>query len=72
MSPELSVAVDLSESSRQIVPQAWSCDSEASVTEGGSRPWNSEWSIWRWAEMAMVSAVCLVTYLRYFFRPADM
>jgi len=42
MSPKLSVAVDLSESSRQTVPQAWSCDSEVSVTEGGSRPRNSE------------------------------
>jgi len=42
MSPKLCVASDLSESSRQTVPQARSCDSEASVTEGGSSPWNSQ------------------------------
>jgi len=42
MSPKLSVASDLSESSRQTVPQARFCDSETSVTEGGSSPWNSQ------------------------------
>jgi len=38
MSPKLSVASDLSESSRQTVPQARSCDSETSATEDGSSP----------------------------------
>jgi len=41
MLPKLSVAGDLSYSSRQTVPQARSCDREASVAECGSRRWNS-------------------------------
>jgi len=42
MSPKLSVASDLSKSSRQTVPQARSFDSEASVTNGRLSPWNSQ------------------------------
>ena len=43
--PKLSVAGDLSYRSQQTVPDARSCDSEASVAESGTCAWNSECSV---------------------------
>ena len=51
MLPKLSVAGDLSCSSRQTVPDARSCDSKTSVAESGTCAWNSECSVGRWAKM---------------------
>ena len=44
MLPKLSVAGDLSYSSRLTVPHARSCDSKTSVAESGTCAWNSECS----------------------------
>jgi len=53
MLPKLSVAGDLSYSSRQTVPDARSCDSETSVAESGTCAWNSE------CDVVVVARVCV-------------